>query len=210
MQIFLWSSALKLAKKLTQLVSTSNKRSSSGEMKKDQKRVGIYGEEDLIPILIKDELWRLIFTPLWVVDWSLISVMCVVWEAVAIKAGHVNMLSHLLWGVWRWRNDTTQFVSGDKELGLFWKLCGKQLNWYGGQLNRFLALHALVEGLGMCWATFGLKIPILLNWVRLRSGIWDGGAILSTGWGAICDRAPTWGCLGLAPIRGSKQCGMEI
>ena len=27
---------------LTQLVSTSNKRSSSGEMKKDQKRVGIY------------------------------------------------------------------------------------------------------------------------------------------------------------------------
>ena len=28
---------------LTQLVSTSNKRSSSGEMKKDLKRVGIYG-----------------------------------------------------------------------------------------------------------------------------------------------------------------------
>ena len=27
---------------LTQLVSTSNKRSSSGEMKKDQKRIGIY------------------------------------------------------------------------------------------------------------------------------------------------------------------------
>ena len=27
---------------ITQLVSTSNKKSSSGEMKKDQKRVGIY------------------------------------------------------------------------------------------------------------------------------------------------------------------------
>ena len=33
-------------------------------MKKDQKRVGIYREKDLTPILIKDELWRLIFTPL--------------------------------------------------------------------------------------------------------------------------------------------------
>ena len=31
----------------TQLVSTSNKRSSSGEMKKDQKRVGIYRENGL-------------------------------------------------------------------------------------------------------------------------------------------------------------------
>ena len=39
------------------------------------------------------------------------------------------------------------------------------------QLNRFLALQDLVEGLGMCWATFGLKFPILLNWVRLRPGI---------------------------------------
>ena len=36
-----------VVKGLTQLVSTSNKRSSSGEMKKDLKRVGIYGEMDL-------------------------------------------------------------------------------------------------------------------------------------------------------------------
>ena len=49
-------SALKLAKKLTQLVSISNKRPSSGEMKKDLKRVGIYGEMDLTLGLIKDEL----------------------------------------------------------------------------------------------------------------------------------------------------------
>ena len=54
-------------------------------MKKDQKRVGIYREMDLTPILIKeDELWRLIFTPFQVVKWSLISVY-VVWRAVAIK-----------------------------------------------------------------------------------------------------------------------------
>ena len=39
------------------------------------------------------------------------------------------------------------------------------------QLNRFLALQALVEGLGMCLAMFGLKFPILLNWVKLRPGI---------------------------------------
>ena len=90
------------------------------------------------------------------------------------------------------------------------EICGKQLNQCEDQLNRFLALHALVEGLGICWATFGLKVPILLNWVRLRPGIWDGGAISSTGWGAVCDRAHTQGCLGLALIRGSKQCGMDI
>ena len=92
----------------------------------------------------------------------------------------------------------------------FLELCGKQLNWSEDQLNRFLALHALVEASGICWAMFGLKVPILLNWVRLRPGIWDGGAISSTGWGAVCDKAPTQGCLGLAPIRGSKQCGMDI
>ena len=76
------------------------------------------------------------------------------------------------------------------------------------QLNRFLALQALVEGLGIWSATFGLKFPILLNWVKLRPGIWDGGAISSTVWGVA--RAPTWGCLGLAPNRWSKQCGMDI
>ena len=43
-------------KKFTQLVSTSNKRPSSGEIKKDQKRVDIYREMDLTPVLIKDDL----------------------------------------------------------------------------------------------------------------------------------------------------------
>ena len=32
-------------------------------------------ERDLTPLVIKDELWRLIFTPLLEVDWSMISVM---------------------------------------------------------------------------------------------------------------------------------------
>ena len=77
-----------------------------------------------------------------------------------------------------------------------------------GDWTGFLALQALVEGLGMCWATFSLKFPILLNWVRLRPGIWDCGAISSTDWGAT--RALTWGCLGFAPNRWSKQCGMDI
>ena len=101
-------------------------------------------------------------------------------------------------------------MSGVKELALFenmWQTT--QLIWVD-QLNRFLALHALVEGLGICWAMFGLKVPILLNWVRFRPGIWDGGAISSTGCGAVCDRAPTQGFLDLAPIRGSKKCGMDI
>ena len=97
-----------------------------------------------------------------------------------------------------------------KELALFENMWQTTQSIWVDQLNRFLTLHALVEGLGICWATFGLKVPILLNWVRFRPGTWDSGAISSTGCGAVCDRAPTWGCLGLAPIRGSKQCGMDI
>ena len=54
---------MKLAKKLTQLVSTSSERSSSGEMKFDLKRVGTYVEMDLTLGDIKDELYSLIFTP---------------------------------------------------------------------------------------------------------------------------------------------------
>ena len=159
-------------------------------MKKDQKRVGIYREGGTVKVNLHT----------FVGGW-LICDQCHVWS-VAIKPRCVNVLPHLLWGVWRWRNDTTQFASGDKELfGIMWQTI---------QLNRFLALYALVEGFGICWATFGLKVPILLNWVRFRPGIWDGGAISSTGWGSVCERAPTWGCLGFAPIRGSKQCGMDI
>ena len=57
-------------------------------------------------------------------------------------------------------------MSGVKELALLlWRL---QLI---AQLNRFLALQALVECLGICMATFGLKFPILLNWVRFMPGI---------------------------------------
>ena len=39
--------SIETSKKLTQLVSTSNKRSSSGEMKIDLKRVGLYSGEGL-------------------------------------------------------------------------------------------------------------------------------------------------------------------
>ena len=95
-------------------------------------------------------------------------------------------------------------MSGVKELALMlWHL---QLI---DQLNRFLALQALVECLGICIATLGLKFPILLNWVRFRPGIWSSGATSSTGRGAA-DNSPTLGCLGLAPSRLSKHWGMDI
>ena len=62
------------------------------------------------------------------------------------------------------------------------------------QLNRFFALQALVECLGICIAIFGLKFPILLNWVRFRPDICDGGATSSTGRGST-DNSPTLGVL---------------
>ena len=65
-------------------------------MKKDLKRVGIYGGMDLTLVLIKDELWRLIFTPLLAVDWSVISVMYGVWKAVAIKLDTCECVTTLI------------------------------------------------------------------------------------------------------------------
>ena len=76
-------------------------------------------------------------------------------------------------------------------------------------LSKFFALHAWVERLGIFLMMFGLKVLMLLNWVRFRPGICDSGATSFTeSWG--WDRRSTWGSFGLAPIRWSKQCGMDI
>ena len=85
-QIIFLSISIETSKEVwTQLVSTSNKRSSSGEMKKDQKRVVIYREMDLT--LVFDQRWTVKANLHTFVggDWSVISVMCGVWKAVAIK-----------------------------------------------------------------------------------------------------------------------------
>ena len=56
--------SIETSKNLTQLLSTSNKSSSSGEMKITWRGLVYIGERDLTPLVINDELWRLIFTPL--------------------------------------------------------------------------------------------------------------------------------------------------
>ena len=123
-----------LLRSLTQLVSTSNKRSSSGEMKKRPEE-GWYMGNNFDTCGIKElELWRLIFTPL--AGGSVIfESVCGVWRTVAIKFWHLLNVWKCFGGTWR--NDTTQFMSGVKELALMlWRL---QLI---DQLNRFLALQA--------------------------------------------------------------------
>ena len=93
-----------------------------------------------------------------------------------------------------------------KELGLYLNF---EFLWQTTQFCRALALQALVECLSRNWWGLGLKLPISLNWVRFRPGICDGGATSSTE-GGLWDRRPTHGCLGLAPMRGSKQWGIDI
>ena len=81
--------------------------------------------------------------------------------------------------------------------------------WQTTQFCRALALQALVEHLSSNWCKLGLKVPTSLNWVKFRPSICDGGATSSTNcW--LWDKRLTQGCLGLAPMRGSKQCGMDI
>ena len=85
-------------KKFSQIVSTSNKRPSSGKMKKDQKRVDLYRDMDLTLILIKDDLWRLIFTPHLEVDWSVISVIFRCGEICSIKPDMHECVFTPYWG----------------------------------------------------------------------------------------------------------------
>ena len=78
-----------------------------------------------------------------------------VWRTVAIKFWHL-WTCKLVWGN-IWRNDITQFMSGVKELALIlWMLWRLQLM---NQLNRFLALQALVECLGIWIATLSVAPP---------------------------------------------------
>ena len=131
---FLWSSALKLAKKFN---STSFNLKQEVFIRRDEEKTRrglvFIGEWTWHLFLIKEvELWRLIFTPFQVVKWSLISVM---WcgELLQLSPTHVDMFVTLLG---RWRNDTTQFMSGDKELGLVWSYVANNsidmtINWTG-------------------------------------------------------------------------------
>ena len=58
----LWSSVSKLTKKFSTSFNLKQE-GSSGEMKIDLKRVGLYRKMDLTLVVMKDELWSLIFTP---------------------------------------------------------------------------------------------------------------------------------------------------
>ena len=147
-------------------------------------------------VLIKEELWRLIFTPCWqLIDLWLVSCGgC--GRMLQLSLTHVNMLPHLFTPFGECGDEGMTLLNSCQVLKSWpcLRTSGKQLNWsWVDQLNRVLALHDLVKGLGICWATFGLKVSMLLSWVRFRPGIWDSGAISSTGCGAVWDRLPLKG-----------------
>ena len=158
---------------------------------------------------IKDELWSLIFTPPIEVDWSVISVMVGMRWLLRLS---LEVWWHILTPYGVFRDEGMTLLNSCQVLKswpIVWVLIFIILTNNSTQLCRFLALQAHVEHLGICWIRLGLNVPIWLNWVRCRPGIWDGGATSSKeSW--TCDRSPTWGCLGLAPIRWSKQWGIEI
>ena len=78
--------SIKTYKEVTQLVSTANKRSSSGEMKMTWRGLVYIGEMDLTLWKIKDELWSLIFIHHMEVVWSIISVTFGCEVTVVIKS----------------------------------------------------------------------------------------------------------------------------
>ena len=87
--------SIETSKNLTQLLSTSNKSSSSGEMKITWRGLVYIGERDLTPLVINDELWRLIFTPLQrlIDQWSVSLVG--VRRLVQLSLTCASMFSHL-------------------------------------------------------------------------------------------------------------------
>ena len=79
--------------------------------------------------------------------------MCGVWKAVAIKPDMCEHVATLIYTFWEYGDGGMILLNSCqviKSLALFLKISGKQLNRSEDQLNRFLALHALVEGLGIC------------------------------------------------------------
>ena len=60
-------------------------------------------------------------------------------------------------------------MSGAKELGLC--VCVVVAPSIDYSIEQVFSPAGLVECLGIWIATFGLKFPILLNWVKLRPGI---------------------------------------
>ena len=147
-------------------------------MKIDLKRVAYTVRGTWHLGMIKDELWRLIFTPLVEVDWSVISVILDVRRLVQLSLTCVSVFSHLC-GVWRWKE---WHYSIHVYVLKSWPLFGIWILRQTTQFCRALALQALVECLGINWCWLGLKVPISMNWVRFRPRIWDG-ATSSTGWG---------------------------
>ena len=124
-------------------------------------------------VLIKEELWRVIFAPCWwLIDlWSVSCVEC--GRLLQLSLICVNILPHLFTPFGECGDKGMTLLNSCqviKSLALFGNMWQTTPSIWVDQLNRFLALHALVEGLGTCWATFGLKVPILLNWVRCRPG----------------------------------------
>ena len=76
------------------------------------------------------------------------------WRAVATKPDMYERVATLIYTYWEYGDEGMTLLNlcqVIKSLALFWKISGKQqLNQSEDQLNRFLALHALVEGLGIC------------------------------------------------------------
>ena len=125
---------------------------------------------------------------------------CYVWvwvrRPVQLGLTHVNVFSHLF-GVWRWRNDITQFMSKViKSNGL--------IVWI--HILQFFTLQALVEHLGIWSCGLGLKVTVLSNCVRFRPSIWDGEATSSTNcWG--WDKSPLAGVWVLHLLEGQSSEG---
>ena len=106
------------------------------------------------------ELWRLIFTPL--AGGSVIfESVCGVWRTVAIKFWHLLNVWNCFGGPWR--NDTTQFMSGVKELALMlWHL---QLI---DQLNTTCSIEHNLFNWSINWRHHNIKASSLtpdMNWV---------------------------------------------
>ena len=184
-------------------------------MKKDQKMVGIYTEKDLTLVLIKDDLWRLIFTPLWEVDWSVISVICGVWKAIAIKLDDVwecvaTLIHNLLGSVEIEGMTLLDLCQVIKSLALFgnmWQTT--QLIWGSieqvfspacpGGGFRYMLSHVWVKKSQCCW--IGLDLGLIFETVEQSHLQGEEQFVIEL---------PLEGVWVLHPIRGSKQCLMDI
>ena len=174
----LWSSVVKLTKKFN---STSFNLKQEAFIRRDEDwpEEGWYLYRNWFDTLeITRWTVNFKFTPPLEVDWSVISATVGVSWLVQLS---LEVWWHVFTPLWLIFEMKGMTLLNSCQVIKSWPIWINCLSLF----NKFFALQALLECLGILFNKLDLKDPISLNWVRFRPGVCDGGA---------CSSTDSWAC----------------